>query len=57
MVANIENLGNEQELITGHHPSAASKRDVVSNRYAADCTTLGWAAEPRKCWSGWYEGS
>ena len=34
-----------------------SKRDVVSDRCAAERATMGRAAKPRKCWSGWYEGS
>jgi hypothetical protein len=33
-----------------------SKRDVVSDRCAAERVTMGRAAKPRKCWSGWYEG-
>ena len=34
----------------------ALNRDVVSDRCAADRATMGWAAKPRMCWSGWYEG-
>jgi hypothetical protein len=33
------------------------ERDVVSDRCGAERTTMGTAAELRKCWSGWYEGS
>ena len=42
------------------HPSwrcTVSKRDVLSDRYAAERATMGTAPEARKRWSGWYEGS
>jgi L-cysteine desulfidase len=32
------------------------ERDVVSDRCAAECATMGTAAELRKYWSGRYEG-